>query len=168
MSSTHSATRGNQSDTSMPDLPCFWNVRLDASSLFLSTPRRVLTGPNDSGNFCPCSLVSPGFGSNVSTCDGPPDMNRKMTFLALPLKCGFFGASGSTSANSLPSSANIAASASEPNPQPAERRKVRRSSEVNIPGSLAHHSNDQAHLLAELGGSYTSWGAWTARQSFTA
>src|SRR6185436_17400609 len=54
MSSTHSATCGNQSDTSIPDLPCFLKVRLLARSLFLSTPRRVLTGPNDSGSFRPC------------------------------------------------------------------------------------------------------------------
>ena len=31
----------------------------------------------------PCSRSSRGLGSNVSTCDGPPSMNRKMTFLAL-------------------------------------------------------------------------------------
>ena len=36
----------------------------------------------------PCSRVSRGLGSNVSTCDGPPSMNRKITLLApWPRKC---------------------------------------------------------------------------------
>ena len=92
---------GNQSDTSMPAWPCFWNVRFEASSLFLSTPRRVLTGPNDAGSFWPCRRVSSGLGSKVSTCDGPPDMNRKMTRFAVGSKCGSFGASGSASRRAI-------------------------------------------------------------------
>ena len=40
------------------------------------------------------SLVRAGLGSKVSTCDGPPFMNRKMTRLARGGKCGGFGASG--------------------------------------------------------------------------
>ena len=35
---------------------------------------------------CPCSRSSLGLGSNVSTCDGPPSMNRKITLLALAAK----------------------------------------------------------------------------------
>ena len=58
---------GNQSETSMPDWPCFLKVRFDASSLFLSTPRRVLTVPNDAGSFWPCSRVQ--FGLRVEGID---------------------------------------------------------------------------------------------------
>src|SRR5882757_9292394 len=35
----------------------------------------------------PSNLSSPGLGSNVSTCEGPPFMNRKMTRLARGAKC---------------------------------------------------------------------------------
>jgi hypothetical protein len=35
-----------------------------------------------------------GFGSNVSTCDGPPFMNRWMMRFALGANCGAFTASG--------------------------------------------------------------------------
>ena len=134
MSSMPAPTCGNQSDTSMPLWPCFLKVRFEASSLFLSTPRRVFTGPNDAGSFSPCRRVSSGLGSKVSTCDGPPDMNRKMTRFAFGSKCGFLGASGSTgfSSASNPSSPSIAASASAPNPHPALRRKARRSGEKGV------------------------------------
>ncbi len=46
------------------------------------------------GSGLPAYFSSAGLGSKVSTCDGPPFMNRWMTRLALPGKCGFFGASG--------------------------------------------------------------------------
>ncbi len=36
-----------------------------------------------------------GLGSNESTCDTPPLMNRKITDFALPGKCGARGATGS-------------------------------------------------------------------------
>src|SRR5262245_6698044 len=63
----------------------------------------------------PSSRSSRGLGSNVSTCDGPPSMNRKMTLRAFAGKCGVFGASGFTSApNEL--SPSKAARASAPKP----------------------------------------------------
>src|SRR4051794_34796113 len=46
------------------------------------------------GGSSPLYLASIGLGSKVSTCDGPPFMNRKMTRLALGRKWGVFGARG--------------------------------------------------------------------------
>src|SRR5205807_734113 len=37
---------------------------------------------------CPSYFASAGFGSNVSTCDGPPFMNRKITRFARGANCG--------------------------------------------------------------------------------
>ena len=47
---------------------------------------------------CRGTCASIGLGSKVSTCDGPPFMNRWTTCLALPGKCGGFGASGPSDA----------------------------------------------------------------------
>ena len=44
----------------------------------------------------PANFASAGFGSNVSTCDAPPFMNRCTTRFALAGSGGFFGASGLT------------------------------------------------------------------------
>ena len=40
------------------------------------------------GMGCPARLVSSGLGSNESTCDTPPAMKQKITFLTLGVKCG--------------------------------------------------------------------------------
>ena len=40
------------------------------------------TSPNSAGRFWPSSWFSRGFGSNVSRCDGPPAMYKKMNDLA--------------------------------------------------------------------------------------
>lgn len=37
---------------------------------------------------CPWRFVSSGFGSNVSTCDTPPSMNKKITRFARGANCG--------------------------------------------------------------------------------
>ena len=80
----------------------------------------------------PSSCVSRGLGSNVSTCEGPPGMKRKMTRLAEAGKCGRLADSGSggspafCSAADVDSSASSAASASAPNPPPERRSKSRR------------------------------------------
>ena len=37
---------------------------------------------------CRCRRASRGLGSNVSTCDGPPDMNKKITRFAFAGNCG--------------------------------------------------------------------------------
>src|SRR5436189_6084048 len=46
------------------------------------------------GSGLPAYLLRAGFGSNVSTCEGPPFMNRWMTRLALAGKGEGFTASG--------------------------------------------------------------------------
>ena len=74
----------------------------------------------------------------MSTCDGPPFMNRKMTRLALAGKCGGLGAIGSAGTTpsaadapvaSRPASAKAPARPSAPNPPPilpiASRRVMR-------------------------------------------
>ncbi len=48
------------------------------------------------GSSLPAYVCSDGLGSNESTCEGPPFMNRWMTRLARAGKCGPLGASGDT------------------------------------------------------------------------
>src|ERR1700722_7394135 len=95
MSSTCSATCGNRSDTSIPDWPYFLNVRLQPSTPDCSNFENCsCTLPKLAGTCWPFSWFSAGFGSNVSRCDGPPCMNRKITLFAVAGKCGFFAACG--------------------------------------------------------------------------
>ena len=84
MSSTCSPSFGKTSLTSMPDLPIFVELERRAE--------RQPVMPGDAS--CPSYFVSAGFGSHVSTCDGPPSAKMWMTCLALAGKCGCFGASG--------------------------------------------------------------------------
>ena len=56
--------------------------------------RRRNARPSWPGIALPSYRVSTGFGSHVSTCDGPPWAKMWMTCLALAGKCGCFGASG--------------------------------------------------------------------------
>src|SRR5262245_60336080 len=51
---------------------------------------------NEAGRGFPCHFCNWGFGSNRSRWLGPPDMNRKITFLAVGGNCGAFGARGVT------------------------------------------------------------------------
>ncbi len=92
MSSTHPPTCGNRSLTGVPDCPFGSNFQGDASTL----PTLLnCVGSTLAWIARPCSRRSRGLGSNVSTCDGPPSMNRKMTFFALAGKCVGRGAIGS-------------------------------------------------------------------------
>src|SRR5437660_8848528 len=79
------------------------------------------------GSGLPLSSARRGFGSNVSTCDGPPDMNRKMTRFAFAGDGGGLTVSGFDfpSANTQPikSSDNNPARPSIPNPL-ANRRNI--------------------------------------------
>ena len=64
--------------------------------------------------------VSSGLGSNVSTCEGPPSMYKKMTFRALASEGGWRGASAfrallSAGDANVPS-ASSAAKATDPKP----------------------------------------------------
>ncbi len=72
MSSMCAAVFAKSSLTSMPDLPYFLNANGDrmAAPVFRSV-RRLPVGMG-----LPWYLSSIGFGSKVSTCDGPPFMNR--------------------------------------------------------------------------------------------
>src|SRR5262249_15838323 len=94
MSSTQVARGGIKSDTSRPDLPCFWNLRVLANS-GLSPLVNWLTGlPKLSGSGWPWRFFSSGLGSNRSMGLGPPTMNMKMTDLARAGKWGGRAASG--------------------------------------------------------------------------
>src|SRR5687767_15059675 len=85
MSSTHVARCGNSSLTSVPHCPCFLNLYGEGRQLTVCV-RTSLGCSNGSG--LPAYSASLGLGSNKSTCDGPPDMNRKMMFLARAANCG--------------------------------------------------------------------------------
>src|SRR5438034_11361987 len=96
MSSMHSATCGIRSDTSMPLLPYFLKVRLVPSSLASAPTDWYLASPKLAGRVWQLSLLCSGLGSKVSMWLGTPDMNWKMTDLALALfgMCGRFADSG--------------------------------------------------------------------------
>src|SRR5579884_1219469 len=119
ISSMQRATCGNSSLTSMPLWPYFWNLNGDGSNLPAAFWRVVPSLD------CPAYFTSAGLGSKVSTCDGPPFMNRKMTRLARGVKCGAFGANGLLALlaarnvePSNPSLARTLASPSAPKPLP--------------------------------------------------
>src|SRR5579863_1716411 len=79
-SSTHVAMCGKSSLTAVPHWPYCLNDHGEPSRL----PVLVRSSFGFSnGNGLPMSFVRRGFGSNKSTCDGPPDMNRKMMRFAL-------------------------------------------------------------------------------------
>src|SRR5829696_6760590 len=73
------------------------------------------------GSGLPWYLSSSGLGSNVSTWDGPPFMNRWTTCFAQAGKCGFFGASGFGA-----SPWSRSARARDPNPRPERTSRSRR------------------------------------------
>src|SRR5262245_12119823 len=60
-----------------------------------SYPGRLRVSGWSKATCLPWSAISRGLGSNESTCDTPPLMNRRITDFALAGKCGFFGARGS-------------------------------------------------------------------------
>ena len=74
-----SAVRAKSSLTSMPLWPYFWNAKGERRAApVLRSVRRF-----GAGSGLPWYFASNGLGSNVSTCDGPPFMNRWTTCLAL-------------------------------------------------------------------------------------
>src|SRR5688572_28096241 len=90
MSSMLSATFENNSLTSMPLLPYFLNLKGEGyAAPVLRSVRKF-----SMGRFLPAYFSNDGFGSNVSTCDGPPLQKMWMTCLALAGKWGCLGASG--------------------------------------------------------------------------
>src|SRR5258707_1156399 len=71
----------------------------------------------DRGSGLPLSRSSKGFGSKRSTCEGPPDMKRKMMRLAFAGYCGGFTSNGLDEAGSAEaSSASKPARATMPKP----------------------------------------------------
>ena len=122
MSSTQVDTCGNKLLTGMPHWPRGVNSQCDLSRFcVVENWTRGLA----KGSGLPWSRVSSGFSSNVSTCDGPPCMNRKITRLALGSKCGRLGASGSGFTWANPDSASSDSSARLPKPA-ADRRSISR------------------------------------------
>src|SRR4051794_25310789 len=90
MSSMQEPTWGKISLTSMPLRPYFWNLYGEGNA----APVRRSVRRCGMGNGLPAYLARDGLGSNVSTCDGPPFMNRWTTRWALAGKCGALGARG--------------------------------------------------------------------------
>src|SRR5947208_4983052 len=120
-SSAHSPTFGYSSETSIPALPYF--LKANGDCIRLPVRRSVLMS---AGAFWPLYFVRAGFGSNVSTWDGPPFMNRWMTCLARGLKCGGFGASGLVPAAKSRWSSRRAARPRVPRPVPTRASIWRR------------------------------------------
>src|SRR5438132_13656278 len=89
-SSTQPPTSGKISLTSVPHWPYFWNETGD----LYAVPVRRSVGRLLYGSGWPWCFVSIGFGSKVSTWDGPPFMKRKMTRFAFGAKWGCLTASG--------------------------------------------------------------------------
>src|ERR1700688_2437136 len=79
ISSTQDPMFGSNSLTSVPHWPCFLNLYDDPIKLPVFVRIRAGIGK---GRGLPVSLTNRGLGSSRSTCEGPPDMNRKMTRLA--------------------------------------------------------------------------------------
>src|SRR5262245_40519950 len=85
-SSATDAVCGSSSDNHAPLLPCCLNLNGDPASgsddwlpdiPVGRCPMRTL-----SGSSVPCFLTSIGLGSKRSSCEGAPDMNRKITRFA--------------------------------------------------------------------------------------
>src|SRR5438034_8001659 len=129
MSSTHVARCGIRSETSMPERPCFLNLRVLARS-GVSPLVNWLTGlPKLSGSGWPWRFCNSGFGSNRSIGLGPPTINMKITALALAGKCAGLAARGLADVwlvAAWPSRASSHDNASAPKPPPAWKRKSRR------------------------------------------
>ena len=103
---SRSARAGGTRTASRRGCPSGWGTRGPAAA----SPARAA---------CRLSRASRGLGSNVSRCDGPPNMNRRMTRFTFAGKCGGFAASGSAAPAALASSASSAARARPPKPAPA-------------------------------------------------
>src|SRR6185436_6031181 len=90
-SSTDWARLGKSSLTSIPLWPYFLNLKLEGNA---TLPFVLPPFWNSDGRALPDRRSSAGFGSNVSTCEGPPLAKMWITRFALPGKWPFLGASG--------------------------------------------------------------------------
>src|ERR1051326_4343372 len=121
-SSIDSPRRGKISLISIPLCPHLLNLNGEASRL--PVLRSVLRLPDGIG--LPLYFVSCGLGSKVSTCEGPPFRNRKITCWARARKCGGLGASGfEAAAGSMPALRTLARP-SIPKPEPMVTKASRR------------------------------------------
>src|SRR5262245_46825916 len=151
-SSAQLAIFGSNSLTSRPDWPCFLKVKGDPKRL--PGLVRINLGASKGSGF-PLSACSRGLGSNVSTCDGPPAINRKITRLACGVKCGGFTDNGDAAPNTSAaawaanSSANKPANPSIPNPlakcPKAWRRDIARP--AGIPATMVFITSVHIHKL---------------------
>src|SRR5687768_5371964 len=91
MSSMQDAVWGSNSETSIPDPPCFLNLNGDPRRLPVLV--RMSFGISN-GSGLPESRVRSGLCSKRSTWLGPPDMKRKMTRLARGAYIGARGVRG--------------------------------------------------------------------------
>src|SRR5580693_1808549 len=119
-SSIESPNLGKISLISMPLLPQRRKANGEPSKLPVF--RSVFRLPVGMG--WPLYFCSIGLGSNVSTWEGPPLRNRKMTCLAVPLKCGALGAIGAGVA--VGEALRIPANPAMPKPVPTVRSNCRR------------------------------------------
>src|SRR5258705_9339306 len=124
----HSPILGNKSLTSMPLWPYFLNLNGDGNAA--PVLRSVLM--YSPGKGLPVYFSREGFGSKLSTWEGPPLRKKWTTRLALPGKGGALGDSGLTFAaarapgTSKFVSPNNAAKLTAPIPIPHRDRKFRR------------------------------------------
>src|SRR5262245_829641 len=129
-SSARVARCGRKSESSIQHWPCLFNTRGLAITFAVGLMKASLSPlVIDSGRDWPCHFCNPGLGSNRSIWLGPPSMNSRMTFFALPGKWGCFGAIGSVRAPSSavrPSEAISSARANVPRPPAHSRKKLRR------------------------------------------
>src|SRR5690349_12281219 len=120
MSSMQDAVCGSNSLTSIPDCPYFLNSQREPSKLPVFV-RSSFGFSNGSG--LPFSSRNFGFGSKRSTCDGPPDIKRKMTRLAFGGNIGGFNANGLAVALSAPRTKSFASKPARPSiPKPLAKR----------------------------------------------
>ena len=144
MSSTHCDKCGNKSLTHIPLSPYCLKFQGELKIGVDPSVNWLPTFPKLSGNFWPSNFFSAGFGSNVSIWPGAPTINRKITRLALPAKCGCFEANGFVAAPTPAALAIIACNAKAPKPCAEARNTSRRLG--NIHKLISIHQR-QAELL---------------------
>src|SRR5438876_7547584 len=121
-SSAQVARCGNNSLTGMPQRPAGANFHGLLSHLRLALAVGLSILPAS----LPSISASFGLGSNESTCETPPSMKQKMTFLARGRKCCFAPRLLAAGAPATPYSLASADSASQPNPLALARNISRR------------------------------------------
>ena len=148
---------GKSSLTQLPLSPYCWKDQGDFS--------RLPVGANWTrglamGQGLPWSRVSSGLGSNVSRCEGPPFINRKMTRLARAAKCGCRGARGLAGGSLAETDGcNSEARASDPKPTADCRRASRREKGRGVAGCIAEAPGGEKRRVR---GNYRSSGGETA------